>query len=68
MIYYLLYFKGFLVSDFIFDYCFMVYYVFVGDVIKLLKWFGYGCFMVKMDVKLVFLFIVKSKDKCVGDL
>lgn len=54
MIYYLLYFKGFLVNDFIFDYCFIVKYVFVGDVIKLLKWLGYGCFMVKIDVKLVF--------------
>ena len=68
MIHHLSYPKGSSVSDFILDYCSTVHYASVGYAIKLLKRLGHGCFMAKTDVKSAFLFIAKSKDKCVGDL
>lgn len=54
LIYYLLFFEGSSVNDFIdLDYC-MVYYILFDEVLEMIVNLGIDFFFVKMDVKLVF--------------
>lgn len=54
MIYYFLFLYGSFVNDFIFlDLC-LVYYVFVDDVVRMIKKIGLSCILVKIDVWSVF--------------
>lgn len=57
LIYYFFFFKGVFVNDGIFFEYISVYYVIIDGVIEFIKRVGFGCFLVKTDIKNVFRII-----------